>query len=459
MRLGGIYDHVGFGFHRYSTDRKWLVPHFEKMLYDQALLIIAYIEAYQATRKKEYLEIVQDTISYILRDMTDTEGGFYSAENSESEGEEGKFYLWTKKEIEKSLSQEEAKLAKEIFKVEEEGNFYDESTRRKTGKNIIHMEATLPRIASKLNISSEDLRISLRRIRKKLLATREKRTHPSKDDKILADWNGLMIGSLAKSAYISSDDKITNAAKKAADFILTRMIDSKGQLYHRFRDGDSAIPGFLDDYAYVIWGLIELYQTTFELRYLSKAVKLTWMMIEHFWDNKHKGFFLTAENAESVLVRDKPIYDGALPSGNSIAMLDLILLSHITGNSNFEEKAKQITDTFSENISISPSSYTQLLIALDVMIGPLYEMVVVGNQSDKNIKSMLALFRNRFAPNKVLLFKPTNDESTEITRLAEFTRYMSPIGGKTTFYICKDHTCELPVTDIEKALKIFDDIT
>jgi uncharacterized protein YyaL (SSP411 family) len=268
-----------------------------------------------------------------------------------------------------------------------------------------------------------------------------------------------MICSLAKSAYISSDDKITNAAKKAADFILTRMIDSKGQLYHRFRDGDTAIPGFLDDYAYFIWGLIELYQTTFEPPYLSKAVKLTLMMIEHFWDDKYKGFFFTADNAESILVRDKPIYDGALPSGNSIAMLDLILLSHITGNSFFEEKAKQIADTFSENISISPSSYTQLLIALDVMIGPSYEMVVVGNQSDKNIKSMLTLFRNRFTPNKVLLFKPTNDKSTEITRLAEFTRYMSPIGGKTTFYICKDHTCELPVTDIEKALKIFDEIT
>jgi uncharacterized protein YyaL (SSP411 family) len=457
MRLGGIYDHIGFGFHRYSTDRMWLVPHFEKMLYDQALLIIIYLEAYQVTKKKEYLEIVKDTIDYVLSDMTDPEGGFYSAENSESEGEEGKFYLWTKEEIEKSLSQKDAELAKKIFKIEKEGNFYDESTRRKTGKNIIHLEDTLHQIASKLNISLEDLNICRKRIRKKLFINRKKRIRPDKDDKILTDWNGLMIGSLAKSAYISSDDRIINAAKKAADFILTRMIDAEGYLYHRFREGDTAILGFLDDYAFFIWGLIELYQNTFEIRYLSKAIELTSIMMKHFWDNKNKGFFLTADNTESILIRDKPIYDGALPSGNSIAMLDLIFLSHITGNSRFEEKAKQIADTFSKNISESPSSYTQLLIALDLIIGPLYEIVIVGNMRYKDTKKMLDVFKKRFIPNKVILFKSTNKLSTNITSLAEFTRYMSSIGGKTTFYICKDSTCKLPVTNIQKALKIIDE--
>jgi uncharacterized protein YyaL (SSP411 family) len=456
MRLGGIYDHVGFGFHRYSTDREWLVPHFEKMLYDQALLIIAYLEAYQATKKAEYLETVRETMTYVLRDMTDPEGGFFSAENADSEGEEGRFYLWTKTEIEKLLSPKNAEVAIAVFNVRENGNFEEESTRRRTGKNILHLKSTLPHIVSTFDIPLEDLRNSLRGVREALLVARQKRIRPSRDDKILVDWNGLMIASLAKSAYALSDNGAADAAKKAADFVLARMADSEGRLYHRYREGEVAIPGFLDDYAFFIWGLVELYQTTFETRYLSNAIKLTEKMLEHFWDSKHGGFFLTADDAENLLVREKPIYDGALPSGNSVAMLDLILLGHITGNSKFEERAKQMTDAFSATISESPSAYTQLLIALDFIIGPAYEVVVVGNPKRSDTKNMFSALRNRFAPNKVVLFKPMTEESTEIARLAEFTRYMFPIEGKATAYICKDRACELPMTDIEKALKVFD---
>ena len=405
MRLGGIYDHVGFGFHRYSTDREWLVPHFEKMLYDQALLIITYLEAYQATRKTEYLETVRDTIAYVLRDMTAPEGGFYSAENADSEGEEGKFYLWTKKEIEKLLAPKEAELAITVFNIKEEGNFKEESTGRRTGNNILHLKSTLPNIASKLDILLEDLTNRLEQVREKLLVARGRRVRPSRDDKILVDWNGLMIASLAKSAYALSDNGAADAAKKAADFVLARMVDSEGRLYHRYREGEAAIPGFLDDYAFFIWGLIELYQATFETRYLSNAIKLTEKMIDHFWDSKHSGFFLTADDAENLLVREKPTYDGALPSGNSVAMLDLILLSHITGKTNFEERTRQMIDTLSATISESPSAYTQLLIALDFAIGPSYEVVVVGNPKRNNTKNMLDALRNRFAPGKVVLFK------------------------------------------------------
>ena len=280
MRRGGIYDHLGFGFHRYSTDSKWFVPHFEKMLYDQAMLTIAYLEAYQATEKEEYAQTVREILTYVLRDMTALNGGFYSAEDADSEGEEGKFYVWTEDEIKRLLHKKEIEFVTRIFNIVPSGNFEDESTRRRTGKNILSLRDSLPEVASKLGTPLIEIRKRLEDALQRLYVAREKRIHPNKDDKILTDWNGLMIVALAKAASVLSEDAYVTAAKKAANFIISNMTTPEGRLYHRYRDGEPAIMGFLNDYSFFIWGLIELYEATFEASFLKRAIKLTEVMMK-----------------------------------------------------------------------------------------------------------------------------------------------------------------------------------
>ena len=340
MRKGGIYDHIGFGFHRYSTDSVWLVPHFEKMLYDQALIAIAYIEAYQATKNKIYKITAQKIFTYVLRDMISPEGGFYSAEDADSEGEEGKFYVWSKNELENILEKDELELAMEIFNVEESGNYLEEATGKKTKKNILHLK----------NYLGNDFQEKMEKIRTKLFAKRDNRIHPHKDDKILTDWNGLMITALAKGAIAFNEESYLNLAKQAVNFILSNLRDSNGKLLHRYKDGISEINGYLTDYSFLIWGLIELYEATFDIYYLENALKLHDIQIEDFWDDNVGGFYFTANNAEELLTRQKEIYDGAIPSGNSIAMLNLLRLSYITGNYELEEKADILNRVFSEKI-------------------------------------------------------------------------------------------------------------
>lgn len=454
MWLGGIYDHIGFGFHRYSTDSRWLVPHFEKMLYDQAMLIIAYTEAYQATGKEEYKHAAREIITYVMRDMTAADGAFYSAEDADTEGEEGKFYLWTEKEIREVLPADDAEFAIKIFSVEKEGNFEDKSPERKTGRNILRLKRSINEIASKLKIPLDEIHERLDNIRQKLFAVRGRRVHPDKDDKILTDWNGLMIAALARAVQVFNEETYVNAAKKATDFIIENMLSSKGRLYHRYRDGEAAIPGFLDDYAFFVWGLIELYETTFEVKYLQLAILLTEDMIERFWDKEHGGFYFTASDVEEVLVRNKKIYDGAYPSGNSIAMLNLLRLARMTAKTEFENKAVQIPLSFSKMVSDSPSAYTQLLIALDFALGPSYEIVVVGKPHTQDTKNMLRALRKKFIPNKVVLFRPAEIEQPEITHFAEFTRDLSSREGRATAYVCRNYACNLPTTRIEKMLEL-----
>nr|MDO8081017.1 thioredoxin domain-containing protein [Candidatus Freyarchaeota archaeon] len=453
MRLGGVYDQVGLGFHRYSTDPKWLVPHFEKMLYDQAMLVIAYTEAYQATGKGEYAQTAKEILTYVLRDMTAPEGGFYSAEDADSEGEEGKFYLWTEEEIRKILSAEEAETIIKVYSIQREGNFEEEATRKKTEKNILYLKKALPEIASDLKTPLREIQESLEEARRKLFVAREKRVHPSKDDKILTDWNGLMIAALAKAAQAFDESKYLDAAGKAANFILAKMRDSEGWLYHRYREDETAILGFLDDYAFFIYGLIELYEASFETKYLLEAVALTEYLLEHFWDEKNGGFYFASDDAENVLVRRKEIYDGAYPSGNSIAILNLLRLGRMTAKLEYEEKAAQITRTFSQAVSRTPEGYTQLMVALDFAIGPSYEVVIAGGSQADDAKTMLKALREKFIPNKVVLFLPSEAESPEITRLAEFTKYQKSIDGKATAYVCQNYSCKFPTTDIEKMLE------
>ncbi|MFB0502016.1 MAG: thioredoxin domain-containing protein [Candidatus Bathyarchaeia archaeon] len=418
------------------------------------MLIIAYTETYQATGKEEYEHAAREIITYVMRDMTAADGGFYSAEDADTEGEEGKFYLWTEKEIREALSADEAEFVIKILNVEKEGNFEDESLGRKTGRNILHLKRSINELTSKLEIPLEDIQKRLESIRQKLFAARGRRVRPDKDDKILTDWNGLMIAALAKAVQVFNDEIYVNAAKKATDFIIENMRDSKGRLYHRYRDGEAVIPSFLDDYAFFVWGLIELYETTFEVGYLQLAISLTEDMIERFWDEEHGGFYFTANDAEEVLVRNKKIYDSAYPSGNSVAMLNLLRLARLTAKPEFENKAVQIPRSFSKMVSGSPSAYTQLLIALDFALGPSYEIVVVGKSHTKDTKNMLSALRRKFIPNKVVLFRPAEVEQPEITHFAEFTRDLSSKEGRTTAYVCRNYACNLPTTRIEKMLEL-----
>ena len=456
MRRGGMYDHIGFGFHRYSTDQRWLVPHFEKMLYDQSLLAMAYIETFQVTGGKEYSQAAREIFAYVLRDMTAADGGFYSAEDADSEGEEGKFYLWTYEEVKRILAPEEASFIARVFNVEENGNFTDEVSGSKTGRNIFHLITPLNKIASEFNVPLPELQGHLESVRRKLFAYRDNRIHPHKDDKILADWNGLMVAALAKGARVFEEPGYASAAKNAVDFILRNMLASDGRLLHRYRDGEAAIPAHLDDYVFLIHGMLELYETTSDVDYLKRALRLNEYLLEHFWDDKNGGFYFTADDGEGLIARQKEIYDGAMPSGNSIAMLNLLRLGRITANPGLEEKAARIGRAFFENVRQSPSAYTQLMIAVDFAVGPSYEVVITGDPRAEDTREMLQAVGRRFIPNKVVIFLHVEPDSSEIKVIAPFTAHRSTIDDKATAYVCANHNCKLPTTDIDIMLSLLD---
>lgn len=452
MRMGGIYDHVGFGFHRYSTDSRWLVPHFEKMLYDQALIAITLVETYQVTRDPLYRENAEEIFRYVLRDMRSSEGGFYSAEDADSEGEEGKFYLWTEEELAEVLGEVDAKLIKEIFMTSPEGNFLDEASRTRNGRNILHMRERQREIAVRRGDNYEVLRRSYEDSRRKLFEYREKRVHPAKDDKIMTDWNGLMIVSLAKAARAFEEPAYAREAATTADFLLSRMLDPEGKLFHRFREGEVAVEAFLDDYAFLIWGLTELYQATFDTEYLKNALYLNDQLLVRFRDNMHGGFFHTAEDSEKLILRSKEIYDGAIPSGNSVCALNLLQLGRMTGNIDLENKAYEIMQLFSGQVSKMPIGYTQLLCAFDFALGPSREIVLVGDPESIETKEIISDINKEFIPNKVVILKPAGKDE-EISAIARYVSDMGMKDGRTTVHICQNYNCNLPSSDREEILR------
>lgn len=430
MYLGGIYDHVGYGFHRYSTDSNWLVPHFEKMLYDQALLAIAYTEAYQATKKELYKNTAKEILEYVRRDMRSKKGGFYSAEDADSEGEEGKFYLWTVDEV-RDILKDDADLFLEIFNCESEGNWIDPMHGGKVVTNILHLQTTFDESRSKKNLNTGALEIKIALAQKQLFEAREKRVHPHKDDKILADWNGLMISAFAKAAQVFDEKKYIEIAKSAVKFILKNMTLPNGRSLHRYRNGKADVAGNLDDYSFFIAALLDLYETTFEVEYLNKALELQNDLIKYFWDEQDGGFFFTANDSEKLLVRQKEIYDGAIPSGNSFAILNLVRLHGFTGRTEFEDKASQMIKTFSQIIKTSPSAYTQFLSGLDFYIGPSKEILLVGND-DAKVKKFLRILREVFIPSKVIIYKKDGMEDS-LSKVA-------------AVYVCENFSCKLPIT-------------
>jgi len=445
LRRGGIYDHIGFGFHRYSTDREWLVPHFEKMLYDQALLAMAYTEAFQATGKEEYRKTAREIIAYVLRDMTAPQGGFYSAEDADSEGVEGRFYVWREEEIRSVLGDTEADFLIPVLNIEKDGNYREEASGKKTGENILHFQGSLGGLEERLD-----------RARRKLFERREQRVHPHKDDKILTDWNGLMIAALAKAAQAFGEPRYAEAAKRAADFILRDLRTADGRLLHRYRDGEAMLSGFSDDYAFLIWGLIDLYEATFEMSYLKAALELNTSLIDHFWDAANGGFYSTPNDGESLLIREKAVYDGAVPSGNSAAMMNLLRLGRMAANHGLEEKAAQIGKAFSAEVSKTPVAYAQLMCALSFAVGPTYEVVIAGDSRGEDTEAMLRALRVHFIPNKVVLLNPIEAQSPPIHKLAAFTQNQPSIEGRATAYVCMNCNCQLPTTDPAKMIELLD---
>ncbi len=444
MRLGGIFDHIGFGFHRYSTDRHWLVPHFEKMLYDQAMLTLAYAEAYQITKKEEYRQTVEEILEYVMRDMTSKEGGFYSAEDADSEGEEGKFYIWSHKEITEILDEKEAELAAQIFNISPTGNFLDEATQQKSSSNIPHLKKPILEYG-------EEIIEKIELIRTKIFTERKKRKHPLKDDKILTDWNGIMIAAFSKASQVLGEKKYQKVAEKAADFIFSKLYQKNGRLLHRYRNGQSAISANLDDYAFIIWGLLELYETSYNPEYLEKAINLNEILLKHFWDEDTGAFFFTADDSEELLVREKNVYDGAIPSGNSVSMYNLLRLSKITSKVSLEKKADELMKTFANQINKMPSAFTFILTALDFAIGPSFEIIIVANKGDSSVKAFLEKLEDKYIPNKVVILKYLEDDS--LLENIEILKEYKLVNNKVTAYVCKDFVCKQPTNDPEIMIK------
>jgi len=437
MRQGGIYDHIGFGFHRYSTDAQWRLPHFEKMLYDQALLALAYTEAFQATGKAFYERTAREILTYVLRDMTAPEGGFYAAEDADTAGEEGAFYLWTAAELRQVLGPEEAEWIIRLYAIQSGGK-----------PQVLHCPYPYEELPAVLGIPEARFSELAESARQKLFAQRRQRIRPFRDDKILTDWNGLMIAAMARAAFVFDDPLYLKAARDAVSFILENLRDIQGRLLHRWRDGEAAMPASLDDYAFLLWGLIEAYEATFDATLLQAALALEEELTASFWDKAAGGYFFTPEDGEPLLIRQKESYDGAMPAGNSVTMLNLLRLARLTGRGKLEDRAIALGETFAAAIHSLPVGHTQFLVALDYLAGPSMEVVIAGNPESADTREMLQKLRRAFLPRTAVLLSPEDgDKKGMLSGIAEFSRDMTPVNGRAAAYVCRNFSCRQPTTD------------
>ncbi|TWU27489.1 thioredoxin domain-containing protein [Bythopirellula polymerisocia] len=446
MAAGGIYDHLGGGFARYSVDERWLVPHFEKMLYDNAQLALAYLEAYQITGDEAYAQVVRETLDYVLRDMTDPAGGFYSSEDADSEGVEGKFYTWTQEQLNTVLDENAAATFAKVYDVTAAGNFEH--------SNILNLPKTIDQLANILGRDPADLRHELAASREKLFAAREERIHPHKDDKVLVAWNGLMIEALAAAGAVLGEKKYLAAAEKAADFLLSELRDADGRLLHTWRDGQAKVSAYLDDYSYLANGLITLYEATFMARYLEEAITLMDVVLERFADEGEGGFFFTADDQEQLLVRNKDFTDNAVPSGNAMAACALVKLGKLTGSERYLTVATRTVQTPAELVKRYPSATAQTLLAVDLLVGPTYEMVLAADLESEESEHVLSEIHSRFLPNKVLAFATEEP----LLQLAELLRGKTVLGDAPTLYICEGFTCQAPAQGKEEILHALGDL-
>ena len=445
MRRGGIYDHVGFGFHRYATDREWKVPHFEKMLYDQALLLDAYVEAYQATGQSLYAGVASEIATYVGRRLTSPEGAFYSAEDADSEGEEGKFYVWTREEIDRVLGADRGELYARAYGIEKDGNWVDEVHGTRPGTNIPHLDQDPARLAEELNGDPAVLALELEACRKALEEARDGRPRPHRDDKILTAWNGLMAASLAKAARALDRPAYAAMAARALEFVSARLVREDGRLLARYRDGEAAHPAYLDDYAFLLRARLELFEATSDPAHLRDAVSLAREMDRHFRDDADGGYFFTGGDAERLLARTKESYDGAIPSGNSVAAVALLRLSKMTGDPWGEARARAVLDAFAGSVAPHPTGHTFLLGALDLALGPAQEIVITGAAGDTEADAMLREVGRRFLPRAVLV-RGTPETMGELGTLVPSLRSIPPAGKTATAYVCEGYTCGAPRT-------------
>ncbi|HET7480547.1 MAG TPA: thioredoxin domain-containing protein [Rubrobacteraceae bacterium] len=439
MANGGIYDQLGGGFARYSVDEYWLVPHFEKMLYDNALLSRLYLEAYEATGDPFYRRIAEETLDYVLRDMTSEEGGFYAAEDADSEGVEGKFYVWTPGEVEAALDPEDAKLALRYWDVTERGNF--------EGKNILNVPRPPEAVAAEFGLSSEELWDRVVGIRAKLLAAREKRVRPGRDEKVLAAWNGLMLRSFSLAARVTGREDYREAARKNAAFILEKLKEG-GRLHRSYKDGRARFNGYLEDYAMAADGLAALYEATFETRWLLEADAMCDAISELFWDEGSKSFYDTPADHEQLVTRPRDIYDSAAPSGTSVAVEVLLKLALLLDRNDYRQRAETVLEELSGGMEKIPGAFGRLLCALDFSLGQTREIAIIGDPGDPDTQALMETVYSRYLPNKVVAGRaPEDDEAAGLIPLLADRPLR---GDRATAYVCEGYACKTPATEPEE---------
>lgn len=461
MGKGGIYDQLGGGFHRYSTDEQWRIPHFEKMLYDQALISKLYLETYQQTKDERFAQIAREILDYVIHDMSNTEGGFYSAEDADApaltkkgEKEEGAFYLWRYDEVIDLLGKQKGEIFCYYFGVQKNGNALSDVHGLFKGKNVLYQAHTFEDTAKHFHKEINFIEKVIAESKNRLFKNRAKRPRPHLDDKILLDWNSLMISSLALAARVLDDKRYEEYAERTTRFIFNNMVDKQGMLLHRYREKEAAIGGMIDDYAFFIQALLDLYKATFEFEYLREAKNFSEKILELFWDQDKGGFFFSPKTQNTIFSKQKEIFDGVIPSGNAIAALDLLRLGKITSEKKFINKAEALLKTFYSDINKSPQSFPQMLNALAFLVYPTREVVIVGDEDE--IHPVLKILNSKFIPQTVLIFKPQDEKKAkDIVREIPFLKHYDKIQGKITVYICKDYACQEPITDLLKLKKLW----
>ncbi len=434
MAAGGIYDHLGGGFHRYSTDERWLVPHFEKMLYDQALLVRAYAEAYLLTRKPIYRNIVKETLDYVLTRMTDQNGGFFSAEDADSEGKEGAYYVWAWKELQSALGAD-ADIFSKAYGASPEGNWED--------ANILYRPREWHYIAKEFNLAEDAFDAKMQDCRTRLLQLREKRIPPLLDDKVLTDWNGLMLSAFALGYRLSEDQKYLLAAEKTARFLKVNLY-REGVLLHSYRQGQAKQEGFLSDYAFLISGLLDLYQLTFSLEWFDWAKELLEKSLMAFADAEG-GFYYTAEAQPDLIARSKNPFDNATPSANSVMIRNLLRFANITDDQVYHRQAMQALQSFAGHLNRYPQAYSEMLMAYDYALGPARQIVLAGNPQSPLAQEMLSSIHSRFLPRTEII---CNDDTDEVKKDFPHIRDKSARNGRPLVYVCEHFTCKQPASSV-----------
>ena len=445
MAEGGIYDHLGGGFHRYSVDEKWLVPHFEKMLYDNAQLLRNYAQAFSITREPLFKKVVEETTVYLLREMLHPEGGFYSTQDADSEGEEGKFFVWTQDEVIKILGEENGEIFCRVYDVSELGNF--------EGKNILHPVLTLEQASLFFRKEVTKVERVIAEGKQKLFQEREKRVKPFRDEKILASWNGLMLSGLADASKILDGPSCLAAARKTVDFIFTQMFRD-GLLLHTYKDGQAKLLGYLDDYAFVAAGLLDLYESTLERANLQRSIELADTMIREFWDDIDGAFFYTGKSHEALISRTKPAFDGSVPSGNAVATQILLRLYYYTGKEDYLKRAEKTLRIYYDAMEQQPFGFAHMLSALDFYLEKPKEIVLVGDMNDPNSQGFVKQIRALYLPNHTIQLVEPGKPLPEISPLLQGK---GQVGGKLTAYLCHNFACSQPVTEWEELKKLLDE--